>query len=186
MTSLTTLKPVVTFMHGTSTNPQGFAEADQRAVRIVASGAHKGTLVVERRKRMCRLHVTAAKAAIVYLGDEAVLTGYESAQEVAPVASLAKLGVTTTPKAKAKAEPKPEVAFLAEVAKPAPKPASKTKSLAKLKAAQEAKAAAKLAASAKAEVDADLEAAKATLREALKGLTASQTADLLTSLVSKS
>lgn len=187
MTTLTTLKPVVTFMHGTAANPGGFAEADARAVRIVADGPHKGTLVVERRKRLMGIHVTAAKAAIVYLGDTPILTGYEKAQDVAPVASLDRLGVTKAPKAAKAAKPE-EMAYLGTSSKPKPVRKPKAKVAPKAKTLPEGLAKMREAIDAKkAATAADpVEAAKAVLREALKGLDASATTTLLNSLFAKS
>lgn len=92
---LRTNRVVVTFTHSDGS----FAEASQRAVRVMAEGPHKGQLCIERRKRLLPITVTGTNTASCNLAAAPFAQGYAEAQAVAPVATLAQLGITREPKA---------------------------------------------------------------------------------------
>lgn len=92
---LRTNRVVVTFTHSDGS----FAEASQRAVRVMAEGPNKGALCVERRGRLLALTITGGNTASCNLGATPVAQGYAEAQAIAPVATLAQLGITREPKA---------------------------------------------------------------------------------------
>lgn len=122
---LRTNRVVVTFQHSDGS----FSEAGMRAIRIMGEGPHKGMLCIERRKRLLPITVTSPTTATCNLGADPLASGYAEAQAVAPVATLAALGVAprepkapTAPKAAApKAAPKaaePAPAMVAHVGPP--------------------------------------------------------------------
>lgn len=113
---LRTHKIVVTFQHSDGS----FTEASQRSVRIMAAGPHKGALCVERRSRLLAIEPTSGNTASCNLGAEPLASGYAEAQAVAPVASLAALGIAKAPKPapkstkSTKAKPAPTMTSLEE------------------------------------------------------------------------
>lgn len=95
MTQLNTIRPTITFRHGDGS----IAEASARAVRLFTpKGSKTPVLCVERRNRLLPITVTGANNAEVNLGVTPLAQGYENAQAIAPVATLAQLGVKRAPK----------------------------------------------------------------------------------------
>lgn len=158
---LRTNRVTVTFTHSDGS----FAEASQRAVRLMAEGPHKGVLCVERRGRLLPITVTGQNAASCNLASDPVAQGYTEAQAVAPVATLAQLGIVKAPK-----EPKPAKSASPEAGAMA----------AYVKAPKVSKRTVQTVAAPSAS---SLEEAIAAVREHMKGKPLAEAQAILTSLV---
>lgn len=159
---LRTNRVVVTFTHSDGS----FAEAGQRAVRIMGEGPSKGVLCVERRGRLLPITVNGPTIASCNLASAPVAQGYTEAQAVAPVATLAQLGIAKAPK-EPKA-PKPAKAAAAAMAAYVSAPKGKAKAVAEPVAAAS---------------PTSLEAAIEAVREHMKGKPLAEAQAILTALV---